>query len=106
MADGRTCVSFGSATTLYVGYKIKRTSTADDGVGCFVDTWYADANCTDDRDFGSGGFYSNKVTGWQDVSTTLTPPSYAHSFLLSCFNPASAPALIDRVYVRASVGGF
>jgi hypothetical protein len=100
------CVSYGSASTLYAGFMVNRSTLGGD-LGCFVDEWYSDNNCQNGFEIGNDGLNAPNLTGWQQVTGTIAVPAMTRSMVLTCkLVSATAPALFDRVYVRTSPGGF
>jgi hypothetical protein len=101
------CVNIGTATTVYLGYYVNRSSTFGD-LGCGVDTWYTDTACTQAWNYGDEFLTPPKVTGWQQVSTSFgVPDSTIRSFVVTChLLDATSTTLFDRIYVRTTPGGF
>jgi hypothetical protein len=102
------CISFGSATLLYAGYMINR-STDEGQLGCFVDAWFTDTACRDQWDYGNEtGLIAPNLVGWQQVSTTMSPPPTTKSLVVQCHHSymTTASFLLDRFYFRTSPGGF
>jgi hypothetical protein len=106
--DARICVTYGSAATIYAGYMVNR-STPEGDIGCYVDTWYLSPNCQDAWDYGNvDDLTAPNATGWRQVSAAISTPPMTKSLVLACHlvSLTAAPALLDRVYVRTSPGGF
>jgi hypothetical protein len=104
MSAGHVCVPVQPSTTYYLGYMVNRTGS-DGMVGCGIPEWFDDAACTSSLDFGQTG-NSPPMMGWQQVTAMTTSIAGAHSGVLVCFIVSTQPAYFDRVFVRATPGGF
>jgi len=103
-SSSRICIPVQPSTTYHLGYMVNRTSSAGTAA-CGINEWYDDTACANSLDFGQTG-NSPAQTGWQQVSGTVTSIAGARSGILVCFIVSTQSAYFDRVFLRATPGGF